>query len=178
MCLTNRVTEHSTETAMTNIAVRKDNESKGALATNEPRWEPFRAMRELMNWDPFQEMLPSVNRAFTGFAPSFEVKETKDAYEFKADVPGVKEADLEVTTTGNRLTIAGKREREKQEHTDAYYTYERSYGSFSRSFTLPDGVDMAHIGADLKDGVLTVSIKKKPEAQPKKITVQSAARKS
>lgn len=113
-----------------------------------------------------------------GYAPSFEIKEAKDAYLFKADVPGVKESDLEVTLTGNRLTVSGKREAEKQEQTDTYYTYERSYGDFTRSFTLPEGVDMNSVHADLKEGVLALSIKKKPEAQPKKIAVQSAAKKS
>ena len=90
----------------------------------------------------------------------------------------MKESDLEVTVTGNRLTVSGKREAEKQEHTDTYYSYERSYGDFTRAFTLPDGVDMNGVHAELKDGVLTLSVKKTPEAQPKKIAVQSAAKKS
>jgi len=164
---------------MTNIAIRKDNGNKPAsLATAEQRWEPFRLMRDLMGWDPFREMAPFAPQIPTGFAPSFEIKETKDAYLFKADLPGVKESELDVTVTGNRLTISGKREAEKREQTDTYYTYERSYGDFNRSFTLPDGVDMTSVYADLKDGVLTLSIKKAPEAQPKKIPVQSTARKS
>ena len=164
---------------MTNIAVRKDNGNKPApLATTEARWEPFRLMRDLMGWDPFREMTPFAPSMPAGFIPSFEVKETKDAYIFKADVPGVKESDLEITVTGNRLTISGKREAEKQEQTETYYTYERSYGDFTRSFTLPEGVDMNSVYADLKEGVLAVSIKKAPEAQPKKIAVQSPAKKS
>jgi HSP20 family protein len=110
--------------------------------------------------------------------PSFEIKETKEAYVFKADVPGIKESDLDVTLTGNRLTVSGKREAEKQEHTDTYYVYERSYGDFARSFTLPEGVDASSVNAELNQGVLTLSIKKTPEAQPKKIAVQSAAKKS
>ncbi len=73
---------------------------------------------------------------------------------------------------------SGKRESEKQEQTDTYYTYERSYGDFTRAFTLPDGVDMNSVQADLKDGVLALSIKKTPEAQPKKIAVQTTAKKS
>jgi HSP20 family protein len=135
-------------------------------------------MRELMGWDPFGEMTPFLPQGPSGFVPSFEVKESKDGYSFKADVPGVKESDIAVTVTGNRLTVSGKRESEKQEQTDTYYTYERSYGDFTRSFTLPDGVDMSSVHAELKDGVLTLSIKKSPEAQPKRIAVQSAAKKS
>jgi HSP20 family protein len=91
---------------------------------------------------------------------------------FHADLPGVKEQDLEVTLTGNRLTIAGKREAEREEKTDTYYACERSYGSFSRSFTLPDGADGEHLRAELKDGVLAVAVPKKPEVQPKKVQVR------
>lgn len=164
---------------MANIAVRKENEARPALVPAwEARWEPFRLMRDLMNWDPFREMVPPVSQAPTGFAPSFEVKETKDAYLFKADIPGVKESDIDVTVTGNRLTLSGKREAEKQEHTDTYFTCERSYGEFTRAFTLPEGVDMNSVHAELNQGVLTVSIQKTPEAQPKKIAVQSAPKKS
>ena len=97
---------------------------------------------------------------------------------FKADMPGVRQSDVEVTVTGNRLSVAGKREAEKEDKTDTYYSYERSYGEFTRSFTMPDGVDMNSLQANLGDGVLTLTIRKTPEAQPKKIEVQSAAKKS
>lgn len=166
---------------MTDITIRKENPTRTAapLATAwEPRLEPFRVMRSLLNWDPFQAMTPFIPQIPTGYMPSFEVKETKDGYIFKADVPGVKESDLAVTLTGNRLTVSGKREAEKQEQTDTYYTYERTYGDFTRSFTLPEGADVNGVHADLKEGVLTLSVKKMPEAQSKKITIQSGAKKS
>lgn len=163
---------------MADIAVRRENGTRTQLATPEPRWEPLRVMRELMNWDPFREMVPFAPTAPAGFAPSFEIKETKDGYLFKADIPGVKESDIDITVTGNRLTVSGKREAEKEEQTDTYYTCERSYGSFTRAFTLPEGVDMNSVNADLNGGVLTLSIKKTPEAQPKKIAVQSSSKKS
>lgn len=164
---------------MANITIRKDQEARPALAQAwESRLEPLRIMRDLMGWDPFREMTPLLSQTPAGFLPSFDVKETKDAFVFKADVPGIKESDLDVTLTGNRLTVSGKRETEKQEQTDTYYTYERSYGDFTRSFTLPEGVDSNSVHADLNQGVLTVSIRKTPEAQPKKIAVQSAAKKS
>jgi HSP20 family protein len=146
---------------MSGIAVRKENTPPN--------------MRELMSWDPFREMAPFALQQLPGFAPSFEVKETKESYLFKADLPGVKESDLEITMTGNRLSVSGKREAEKQEQHEHYYAYERSYGSFNRSFTLPDGIDSSAIHADLKDGVLSLLVKKIPEAQPKKIALQSAA---
>jgi len=83
-----------------------------------------------------------------------------------------------VTLTGNRLTVAGKREAEKKEQTETFYMYERSYGDFRRSFTLPDGVDTSSVHADLKEGVLTIDIKKAPEMQPKKVAIQTPAKKS
>jgi len=137
-------------------------------------WDPFHTMRELMKWDPFAEMAPVLGRATeTVFAPRFEVKETKNAYVFKADLPGIDEKDLDITLTGNRLTVSGKREAESQEDGDTFFTYERSYGSFSRSFTLPEGADPDHAEADLRNGVLTLSVPKHPEHQPKKISIKS-----
>lgn len=138
--------------------------------------EPFRLMRDLLNWDPFAEMMPANPRgADASYATRFEVKETKDAYVFKGDLPGIEEKDLEITLTGNRLTVGGKREAERRDEGDTYYAYERAYGGFSRSFTLPDGADVDHAEADLRNGVLTVSIPKRPEHQPRKISIRSVA---
>jgi HSP20 family protein len=107
------------------------------------------------------------------FVPDFEVKETKEGFLFKADVPGIKEKDLEITMTGDRLTITGKREAEMQETTDTYYACERSYGSFTRSFTLPEGTGSGdRIQAELYQGVLTLLLPKKPELQPRRIELK------
>ena len=164
---------------MSNIAVRKDNGNKPVtVPVPEQRWEPLKLWRDFMGWDPFREMTPFLAQAPGGFLPSFEVKETKEGYQFTADLPGVKESDIDVTVTGNRLTVSGKREEEKRAQTDTYYTYERTYGDFSRSFTLPDGVDMNSVRADVQRGVLTLSIQKKPEAQTKKISVGSTPTKA
>jgi HSP20 family protein len=164
---------------MANIEVRKDGGQSAAIARKPERhWDPLRYMRDLMSWDPFREMMPYFPEVTAGFTPTFEIKETGNHYIFKADVPGVKEADLSITVTGNRLTIAGKREEERREHSDTLYTYERSYGDFSRSFTLPEGADMNAVTADLKDGVLTVTLKKPPQLQPKRVEIQSASKKS
>ncbi len=145
-------------------------------------WSPLRAMREMLRWDPFREMAPFMP-SFAPFermewTPSFDVTENKDAYVFKADVPGVKKEDLEITTSGNRLQITGKRDTEHEEKTATVYTYERQYGSFARSFTLPDGADLEHAKSELKDGVLTLVIPKHPGAQAKKIPIAAAGAKS
>src|SRR5262249_28171530 len=115
--------------------------------------------------------------AETIFTPRFEVKETKDAYLFKADLPGIVDKDVDISLTGNRLTVSGKREAEKREESDTYYAYERSYGTFSRAFTLPEGADVEHADADLSHGVLTVSIPKRPEHQPRKISLKGIGEK-
>jgi HSP20 family protein len=131
-------------------------------------------MQELIGAEPFRELARSGFGDAGTFVPTFEVKETKDAYTFKADLPGVKESDVEISLSGNMLTIFGKREEEKKDEGDRYFAYERSYGTFSRSFTLPEGADTEHVRAELKDGVLTIAVPKKPEVQPRRIDVQSS----
>lgn len=161
---------------MSQFPVQKESDRKPALVRRwDGRTDPFRVVRELMGWDPFREMVP-FERAEGEFVPSFEVKETKEQFVFKADVPGVNEADINITLNGNRLTISGKREAEKQSQQDTFYTYERSFGSFSRAFTLPDGIDANGVKAELNNGVLTVHVNKAVEAQPKKITVQTVSK--
>ena len=161
---------------MANISVRNKEGETGALARPRSQgWDPLRAARELLRWDPFREMAPSLwpSEEMLTFMPAFEVKETGNAYVFKADLPGVREQDLDITRTGNRLTISGKREAEEEDKGNTYYAYERNYGSFTRSFTLPEGID-ENINAQLKDGVLELVVPKKAEAQPKKIGLRSA----
>src|SRR5262249_47475659 len=133
-------------------------------------WDPFRMMREVLRWDPLRDVEPAFT-GYTTFAPTFDVKETKDGYVFRADLPGVNQEDLEISLTGNRLSISGHREEEKREQNEPYSATGRSYGSFSRSSPLPDGTDAEHVTADLKSGVLVLTIPKKPEVQPKKITI-------
>lgn len=150
---------------MPDIAVRK------AGAPTPAEWDPFQMMREMLRWDPFREMIPTfpdLNR-MAGFNPAFEIKETKEGYVFSADLPGVAEKDLEIRVAGNRLTVSGKREAEEAKKDDTFYTYERTYGTFTRTFTLPEGADTEHIKADLRAGVLTLQVPKTPETLPKKI---------
>jgi HSP20 family protein len=156
---------------MANVAIRKDGGEHRAQVASD--WDPLRTMRHMLRWDPFREMTqlwPAEERNL-GYMPAFEVKETKDAYIIKADMPGIRENDLEVTLTGNRLTIGGKRDAEKEDKGETFYIYERSYGTFTRSFTMPAGIDGNAIAANLDKGVLTVTVGKKPEVQAKKIAI-------
>src|SRR4051794_19012487 len=114
---------------MSDIAIKKQEGGESPTTYARRELEPFRIMREMMGWDPFRQIAPLLQTSAPGFAPAFEVKETKDSYVFKADLPGVKESDLEVTIVGNRLTLVGKREAEKEDKGESYYTYERLYGS-------------------------------------------------
>jgi HSP20 family protein len=163
---------------MTNIQVRKNGTEHHASLSPAAAWEPSRWLTRMMGWDPFREMTPFVPEARPSFDVAFEVKETKDSYLFKADVPGIKQGDIDVSLTGNRLTITGKRDAEKEEKGDTYYAYERTYGSFARSFTLPEGINTAAIVADLRDGVLSVVLPKRAEAQPKKIAISTDPKKA
>ena len=158
---------------MANLSVQK-NENDKPIVQQPREWPSTRLLREFLNWDPFAELVPAPLAGFQGFAPAFEVKESTDGFVIKADVPGVKEEDLEVKVSNSRLVVSGKRESEKTEKGETFYTHERSYGSFTRSFTLPEGVDGARIKADLKEGVLTIELPRRPEAQPRTIAVKSS----
>lgn len=144
----------------------------GPVLARPAPWDPFRTMRELFTWDPFQAASWPVPAA-ASFAPDFEVKENKESFVFTADLPGVAEKDVQVQVSDNRLSVSGKRESEKTEQGETFYTSERSYGSFTRSFMLPEGIDADKVHAQLKNGVLTIAVPKRPETQPRKIAVSS-----
>jgi HSP20 family protein len=133
--------------------------------------EPFGFMRNLMNWDPFRGIeFPEMQGAYL---PAFDIKETANGYVFVADLPGVKQEDLDINLTGNRLTITGKREMEERKEGENFFSSERTFGNFSRTFSLPEGVDSNGVNAELKNGVLTLTVPKVPEVQPKRITIQA-----
>lgn len=134
-------------------------------------FHPLRSLRELLTWDPFQEMSPLLPPEMHKVIPPFEVRETKDRFVFLADLPGVEAKDIEILLTGNRLTVNGTRENKVEKEEGEYYARERTYGRFSRSFTLPEGADLNAVQADLKAGVLTIVFPKVPSVQPKKIPV-------
>ena len=138
--------------------------------------DPFDVMREMLSLDPLRALFGTGamrEMPMATFLPQFEVRETKDAYVFKGDLPGVRDEDLDITMAQNRLTISGKREMEQRDEQDRYYAYERSYGSFTRTFTLPTDIDESRVEAEMRDGVLTLRIPKSPEQQPKKVQVKS-----
>lgn len=135
--------------------------------------DPLRRMRDMLRWDPFGELGGSPSSDLQAFTPSFDVKETKDALVIQADLPGMSENDVTISVAGNRLSISGERKAEAVKEDESYYMFERTYGSFNRTFTLPEEVEVDKVQAELKDGVLRLTLPKRPDAQPKKIEVKS-----
>lgn len=159
---------------MANLSVRRGGEPRGETAAWDPlrmmerAFDPVRMMREMMGADPFGGLVAPMSGMF---APDVEIKETKDAYVFRADLPGVRPEDVEVSVVGNRLTVSGKREEEKRQEDDRYFAYERSYGSFSRSFVLPEHGDLDKLRASMESGVLEIVVPKRAEMQPRRIEI-------
>lgn len=136
----------------------------------------------LVRWDPFEEMNRLHDHFFGGrglakepFRVAVDIREEDDAFYVDAEVPGVAPEDVKVDVEKNVLTISGERKVEKEEHEGSFRRVERHYGSFSRSFTLPETVNADHIHADLKNGVLTLRLPKKEAPKPRAIPVNAAS---
>jgi HSP20 family protein len=139
------------------------------------RWEPFRGattLHEQVN-RLFNEALDR-NReesSLTSWAPAVDIYETEHELVVKADLPDVDPKELDIRVENNVLTIRGERKFEKKVNEDNYLRVERTYGSFSRSFSLANTVNSEAIKAEYQNGVLTLSIPKREEAKPKQIKV-------
>jgi HSP20 family protein len=150
------------------------------------RWSPSRS-----GWDPFREMEEMQNRmaalfgrrlpikdageeaiALTEWSPAIDISEDDKEYTIKAELPGVNKEDVRVTVEGGVLSVSGERRAEKEEKNKKYHRIERSYGSFMRSFTLPEGAAGDKVTADFKDGVLHIHLPKDEKAKPKSIDVK------
>ncbi len=130
--------------------------------------DPLALARELLSWDPFGYG----PRAGQTFAPQFEVKENSDQFLVRADLPGVTDKDLDISVHNGVLSISGHRAAEERREGETFYVYERQYGSFSRSFALPESADADKVDARFDNGVLTLSIGKKVLARPRKIELE------
>jgi HSP20 family protein len=146
----------------------------------------------IVRWDPFREledMSDRLNRVFGraglsrtaedkgtfvtfDWAPSVDIAETPEAFEIKAELPDVKKEDVKVTVEEGQLRISGERKQEREEKGKKFHRVERSYGSFMRSFSLPENVDDTKLTAEYKDGMLNVRLPKTEKAKPKAIAVK------
>jgi HSP20 family protein len=153
-------------------------------------------MTMITRWDPFREFVTiqdRMNRLFrdsygpegkdeslttTAFAPPVDVYEDDHNITLKIEVPGIDEKDIDVRIENNTLTVHGERKFEKEEKEENYRRVERQYGSFTRTFTLPNTVNQESVQADYDKGVLKVKLAKKAEAKPKQIKVNVGGQKT
>jgi HSP20 family protein len=108
-------------------------------------------------------------------SPAVDITEEEGAFKVSAEVPGMTEKEIEVSLSGDMLTIKGEKRQEREEKGENRYLSERSYGEFQRSFSLPENVDREKIAASFANGVLSVTLPKSAKATPKKIEVKAAA---
>jgi HSP20 family protein len=143
----------------------------------------------IVQWRPFQDLLATqkeFNRLFKEsfpglfgeqepstwtWAPPVDISETDNALVLKADLPGVDPKDVEIRVENGILYLKGERKFEKDEKKENYHRIERSYGTFTRSFALPNSIDTDHVTAEYKDGQLVLTMPKREEAKPKTIPI-------
>jgi HSP20 family protein len=141
------------------------------------RWYPFRdlvTLRERMNRvfeDAFTFRGEEKDLIASNWNPSVDIYEAENELVLKAEIPGVDEKDVEIKIEDNTLTIQGDRKFEKETKEENYRRIERSYGSFYRSFSLPRNIDQDKIKAERENGILKISLPKKPELKPKKVKI-------
>ena len=139
------------------------------------RWDPFRDVLSLQN--RMNSIFQEFNRgdgdvmSTAAFVPPVDVYEDEHNVTLKIEVPGIDEKDIDVRIENNVLTVHGERKFEKEEKEENYRRIERQYGSFTRSFTLPNTVDSEKVNANYEKGVLKIALAKKAEAKPKQIKV-------
>ena len=145
------------------------------------RLEPFRGISTLQ--DQFNRLFnesfrnPGEESSMTTWAPAVDIYETPNELVVKADLPDVNEKDIDVRVENNLLTIRGERKFEKSVTEENFLRVERTYGAFSRSFSLPNTLNADAIGAEYKNGVLTITLPKREESKPRqvKVTVNAAS---
>ncbi len=145
------------------------------------RWDPFRELEDVsdrLNRMFARNATPTSNGKETmivaDWTPSVDISETEGEYQIKAEIPDVKKDDVKITLEDGVLTIQGQRKQEKEDKGTKYHRIERSYGSFARTFSLPDVIEVEKVKAEFKDGVLNLHLPKSEKAKPKAIEVKVA----
>lgn len=145
---------------------------------NVVRWDPFRELEEMSDrlnrvfGRPMQRAGGKETMTVADWSPAVDISESDREYLIHVEVPEVKKEDIKVSAQEGVLTIHGERKQEKEEKGKRYHRVERSYGSFARSFTVPDGVDETKVTAEFKDGMLNLHLPKSERAKPKAIDVK------
>ena len=146
------------------------------------RWEPFRefsTLQDRMN-RLFRESFEGRDESLStsSFAPAVDVYEDEHNVTLKIEVPGIDEKDIDIRIENNVLNVHGERKIEKEEKEENYRRVERQYGSFTRTFTLPNTVDSDNVQASYDKGLLKIKLAKKAEAKPKQIKVNVGSEKT
>jgi HSP20 family protein len=141
---------------------------------NITRWEPFREFEDMVRqYSPFfARGLRRSGGEGTEWAPLADISETDKEYLIKAELPEVKKEDVKITLDNGVITISGERRHEKEQKDENEIRVESFYGTFSRSFSLPENIDASSIRAESKDGVLRIRIPKTQAAKPKSISIE------
>ncbi len=145
------------------------------------RWDPFRelnALQSRMN-RLFEQQYSGREESLTAgaFVPPVDIYEDEHSIQLKLEVPSIDEKDLDIKVENNTLTVSGERKFESEEKEENFHRVERRYGSFTRSFTLPNTVSTEEIQADYDQGVLKIRLAKRAEAKPKQIKVNIGGQK-
>jgi len=173
------------------LLARGDERTEPGALSLRGRKERKLHMSTMVTWNPFRELDEVQNRLSSFFgggfnrlgngngglklaswSPQVDITEDEKEYLVKADLPEVKKDDVKVTVENGVLSVSGERKTEKEEKKRKFHRIERSYGSFERTFTLPDDADAAKVVAEFKEGVLKVHLPKSPTAKPKTIEVK------
>jgi HSP20 family protein len=138
------------------------------------RWDPLRDLARLQDEMSrlFDDRLPQVSGESVGWAPRCDIFEDEEGVSLRFELAGVEPKDVDIRFENGVLTLRGERKMEKEEKREHYHRVELSYGTFTRSFSLPGTIDPEKIRAESKNGVLTVLLPKRPEAKPKSIQVK------
>ena len=144
------------------------------------RWEPVRELSTIQNemnrlFNTFFDAPAPSNGGTTSrrWIPAMDLVETDDDLVLRADLPGLSEEDIKIEVEDNVLTISGERKSQNEERKEGYHRVERAYGSFTRSLTLPEGVDPERVRASFDRGVLEVKIPKPEQRKPRKVTISA-----
>ena len=155
------------------MAIEKPRPERGLIVGH-----PFRELEEIgRRFEDFfgRPFLPASWRPFPseekGWSPAIDVLEKADSFVLKVELPGVKEEDVDISVSGNVLTVSGEKKAESEVQKKGYYYSESSYGSFSRSITVPSTVDASKIKASYAKGILEITLPKAAGVQPKKIEI-------
>jgi HSP20 family protein len=141
------------------------------------RWEPFHEMVTLQSRvlnelnEPFSSATSEGSLNAGGFVPPVDVYEDENGIQLRMEVPGIDEKDIDIRLENSVLTVSGERKIEKEEKQENFHHIERHYGTFSRSFTLPNTVDNESVTASYDNGLLKILLGKRADAKPKQIKV-------